>query len=118
MLSAMPMASLILVTVLLSLFSIASPIFVTLAGHARGYVNESRSGRVLATVNFLGVGFIFVVQFITGSLFELLLNLGYSAAIIYRIIFLAVAIFLFFGCIVYSFSRDVPPDTMESKSKV
>ena len=103
---------------MLSLFSLASPIFVTLAGHARGYVHETRSGRVLATVNFLGVGFIFVVQFITGSLFELLLNLGYSTAIIYRIIFLAVAIFLFFGCIVYSFSRDVPPDTMASKRKV
>ena len=114
----MPMASLTLVTVLLSLFSIASPIFVTLAGHARGYVHETRSGRVLATVNFLGVGFIFVVQFITGSLFELLLTLGYSTEIIYRILFLVVAIFLFFGCIAYSFSRDVPPDAMDSKSKV
>ena len=117
-LSAMPMASLTLVTVLLSLFSIASPIFVTLAGHARGYVHETRSGRVLATVNCLGVGFIFVVQIITGSLFELLLTLGYSTEIIYRILFLVVAIFLFFGCIAYSFSRDVPPDAMDSKSKV
>ena len=44
-LAAMPAASLILVTILLTLFSVASPIFVTLAGHARGYVHETRSGR-------------------------------------------------------------------------
>ena len=92
----MPAASLILVTILLTLFSVASPIFVTLAGHARGYVHETRSGRVLATVNFLGVGFIFVVQFLTGSLFEVLLNLGFSTEIIYRIIFLVVAVLLTF----------------------
>ena len=101
-LAAMPAASLILVTILLTLFSVASPIFVTLAGHARGYVHETRSGRVLATVNFLGVGFIFVVQFLTGSLFEVLLNLGFSTEIIYRIIFLVVAVLLTFGLIFYS----------------
>ena len=115
-LAAMPAASLILVTILLTLFSVASPIFVTLAGHARGYVHETRSGRVLATVNFLGVGFIFVVQFLTGSLFEVLLNLGFSTEIIYRIIFLVVAVLLTFGLIFYSFSRDVRPTTMETKS--
>tara|TARA_B100000700_G_scaffold183146_1_gene202024 strand:+ start:104 stop:1375 length:1272 start_codon:yes stop_codon:yes gene_type:complete len=115
-LAAMPTASLILVTVLLSLFSLASPIFVTLAGHARGYVHETRSGRVLATVNFLGVGFIFVVQFLTGSLFEVLLNFGFSTEIIYRVIFLGVAIFLFFGFIFYSFSRDLRPTAIETNS--
>ena len=62
---------------------------------------------MLATVNFLGVGFIFVVQFLTGSLFEVLLNLGFSTEIIYRIIFLVVAVLLTFGLIFYSFSRDV-----------
>ena len=107
---------LILVTILLTLFSVASPIFVTLAGHARGYVHETRSGRVLATVNFLGVGFIFVVQFLTGSLFEVFLNLGFSTKIIYRIIFLVVAVLLTFGLIFYSFSRDVRPTTIETKS--
>ena len=115
-LAAMPTASLILVTVLLSLFSLASPIFVTLAGHARGYVHETRSGRVLATVNFLGVGFIFVVQFLTGSLFEVLLNFGFPTEIIYRVIFLGVAIFLFFGFIFYSFSRDLRPTAIETNS--
>tara|TARA_B100000214_G_scaffold374320_1_gene356722 strand:+ start:242 stop:1456 length:1215 start_codon:yes stop_codon:yes gene_type:complete len=115
-LAAMPTASLILVTVLLSLFSLASPIFVTLAGHARGYVHETRSGRVLATVNFLGVGFIFVVQFLTGSLFEVLLNFGFSTEVIYRVIFLGVAIFLFFGFIFYSFSRDLRPTAIETNS--
>ena len=115
-LAAVPAASLILVTILLSLFSVASPIFVTLAGHARGYVHDTLSGRVLATVNFLGVGFIFVVQFLTGSLFEVLLNLGFSTETIYRIIFLVVAILLTFGLIFYSFSRDVRPTTIETKS--
>lgn len=115
-LAAMPAASLILVTILLTLFSVASPIFVTLAGHARGYVHETRSGRVLATVNFLGVGFIFVVQFLTGSLYEVLLNLDFSTEIIYRIIFLVVAVLLTFGLIFYSFSRDVRPTTIKTKS--
>lgn len=110
-LSAFPQAPLALIVVILGVFSLASPIFVTLASHCRGYVHESRAGRVLTTVNFLGVGFIFVMQGLTGWLVEALATLNFSSVFIYRTVFIMVAVVLFICCVIYLFSRDIPPSS-------
>tara|TARA_B100001123_G_C15321502_1_gene1028077 strand:- start:1119 stop:2309 length:1191 start_codon:yes stop_codon:yes gene_type:complete len=109
-LSVWPNGPLLLVASILGIFSLASPIFVTLASHCRSYVHESRAGRVLAIINFLGVGFIFVMQGITGWLFEVMMASGFSLLFGYRLIFLLVAAVLTLCCIAYLFSRDIVPN--------
>jgi predicted MFS family arabinose efflux permease len=106
---AFPTAHILFVVFLLAVFSLASPIFVTLAGHCRGYVPEHRAGRALTFVNFLGVGFIFIMQALTGWLVEV--SSIYEVSILsgYRLVFGIIIISLSISAFFYLFSRDVRP---------
>ena len=106
---AFPTAHILFVVSLLAVFSLASPIFVTLAGHCRAYVPEHRAGRALTFVNFLGVGFIFIMQAFTGWLVEVSSIYELSILSGYRLVFGIVIISLSISAFLYLFSRDVRP---------
>ena len=108
-LALFPTTHIAVIIMMLCVFSIASPIFVTLAGHCRGYVPEHYAGRTLTFVNFLGVGFIFILQSLTGSLVEIFLLNDFSILSGYRSVFAIVAIVLLISGTLYLFSRDVKP---------
>lgn len=108
-LAAFPTVHISIAIMMLAVFSLSSPIFVTLAGHCRGYVPEHYAGRALTFINFLGVGFIFIIQSITGWLVELSLLNGVSILSSYRLVFGLVAILLIISGLIYLFSRDVKP---------
>jgi predicted MFS family arabinose efflux permease len=108
-LAIFPTTHIAFIVVMLCVFSISSPIFVTLAGHCRGYVPENYAGRALTFVNFLGVGFIFILQSLTGSLVEVFLVDDHSMLSGYRLVFGIVAMVLFISGTLYLFSRDAKP---------
>ena len=108
-LAIFPTTHIAFIVVMLCVFSISSPIFVTLAGHCRGYVPENHAGRALTFVNFLGVGFIFILQSLTGSLVEVFLVDDHSMLSGYRLVFGIVAMVLFISGTLYLFSRDAKP---------
>jgi predicted MFS family arabinose efflux permease len=108
-LAVVPTASLALAIIMLAIFSLASPIFVTLAAHCRGYVPEHRAGRALTFINFLGVGFIFVMQAATGGLVDAVSLDGVPTLLGYRLVFAVVALTLALAGMIYLWSRDVRP---------
>ena len=108
-LAIFPTTHIAFIIIMLCVFSVSSPIFVTLAGHCRGYVPENYAGRALTFVNFLGVGFIFILQSLTGSLVEIFLGNDFSILSGYRLVFGIVAIVLLISGTIYLFSRDVKP---------
>jgi predicted MFS family arabinose efflux permease len=108
-LAIFPTTHIAFIVVMLCVFSISSPIFVTLAGHCRGYVPENHAGRALTFVNFLGVGFIFILQSLTGSLVEVFLVDDHSMLSGYRLVFGIVAMVLLISGTLYLFSRDAKP---------
>lgn len=116
-LALMPAPPLLVVIGLFGVFSLASPIFVTLAAHCRGYVPEHRVGRALTFINFLGVGFIFVMQAATGWLVEAVSVDGVPTLLGYRLVFAVIALVLALAGAVYLGSRDVKPFPKEPTGK-
>ena len=95
--------------VLLIVFAMCSPFFVTLAAHCRGFVPVQRVGRAIACINLMGLVNVFVLQAAAGILVEGVAGgTPESAASGYRLVFAVVAAVLFVAGIVYTRVRDVP----------
>ncbi|MDE0808253.1 MAG: MFS transporter [Alphaproteobacteria bacterium] len=108
-LAVLPNPGLNSVVTLLAVFSFATPIFVTLAAHCRSFVPEYRAGRAIAVVNLFGVGFIFLLQGVTGWIIESLAVDGMPTEFGYRLVFGTVALTLVITGGYYAFSKDAPP---------
>jgi MFS family permease len=107
-LAALPNPGLYSVVTLLAVFSFATPIFVTLAAHCRSFVPEYRAGRAIAVINLIGVGFIFLLQGVTGWIIESLAVDGIPTEFGYRLVFGTVALTLVITGGFYAFSKDAP----------
>lgn len=107
-LAALPNPGLYPVVALLAVFSFATPIFVTLAAHCRSFVPEYRAGRAIAVINLVGVGFIFLLQGVTGWMIESFAVDGTPTVFGYRLVFGTVALTLVLTGAVYVFSKDAP----------
>ena len=106
-LAAVPRPPFYLVLGLFAAFSLAAPIFVTLAAHCRSFVPEHRAGRAIAVINLLGVGFIFLLQGATGWIIDALAIGGAPGELGYRLVFAAVAAALIAtGSYYAAFSRE------------
>jgi predicted MFS family arabinose efflux permease len=66
-----PAPGLRLAIVMLLLFAVATPFYVMLTAHSRGFVAVERTGRVLTTINLFALGSAFVAQWLTGLLVAL-----------------------------------------------
>jgi predicted MFS family arabinose efflux permease len=108
-LAVLPNPGLYSVVTLLAVFSFATPIFVTLAAHCRSFVPEYRAGRAIAVINLIGVGFIFLLQGVTGWIIESLAVDGMPTEFGYRLVFGTVALTLVITGGFYAFSKDAPP---------
>jgi predicted MFS family arabinose efflux permease len=94
---------------LFAIFSIASPIFVTLAAHCRNFVPEHRAGRAIAVVNLVGVGFIFLLQGVSGGIINALAPNGAPSEFEYRLVFgLVAATLVVTGGIYALHAREAP----------
>jgi sugar phosphate permease len=104
-------SSVLVATVLLSLFALVSSLAAPVFAHARGLFPDSHIGRVFTAINvctWLGV---FVLQMATGAILDAFPvdDLGRSPAIAYRIMFGALAIALLGALLVYRRVADAPP---------
>lgn len=94
---------------LFAIFSLASPIFVTLAAHCRSFVPEHRAGRAIAIVNLVGVGFIFLLQGVSGGIINALAPNDAPSEFEYRLVFgLVAATLVVTGGIYALFAREAP----------
>ncbi len=110
LLAAIPRPPIYVVIALFAIFAFASPIFVTLAAHCRSFVPEHRAGRAMAVINLVGVGFIFLLQGVTGWIIDTLAPDGTPGELGYRLVFMTVALALVATGGVYAlFSREAPP---------
>lgn len=91
------------VIVLLLVFAICSPFYITLAAHCRGFVPVHRVGRAVACINLTGLLTVFVLQAVAGLLVERV-----PGSDGYRAVFAMVAGVLLVAALVYSRVRDVP----------
>ena len=82
---------------------------MTLAAHCRSFVPEFRAGRAIAVINLVGIGFIFLLQGVTGWMIEALAVDGAPTEFGYRLVFGTVGLTLVTAGAVYAFSRDAPP---------
>jgi len=109
LLAGIPDPPLLAVIALFAIFAFASPIFVTLAAHCRNFVPEHRAGRAIAVVNLLGVGFIFLLQGISGGIINALAIDGAPSEFEYRLVFGLVATTLVVTGGLYAlFARESP----------
>ena len=106
-LCARPEPPLVPVLVLLTIFSLCAPFYITLAAHCRDFVPIQRVGRALACINLGGLVGVFVLQAGTGLLMETVADGGAgSEATGYRLVFLTLALVLVAAAVPYAGIRD------------
>ena len=98
-----------LAIILLVVFSFATPFYATLMAHCRGFVTMEMLGRAITVIGLAGIGGVFLMQFATGWLMELMANSDGSGSLAgYRVMFAAIAIILLISGSYYATVRDVP----------
>jgi MFS family permease len=108
-LAMVPKLPLMVVVVLLVIFALCSPFFITLAAHCRGFVPVHRVGRAISCINLMGLVNVFVMQAVAGMLVEGAAGgQGQVVADGYRWVFAMVAVVLILTGSVYTRVRDVP----------
>jgi len=91
---------------MLVLFCVSSPFFVVLAAHCRGFVPDYLAGRAITCMSLVGVGMIFVAQWVTGFIVDFASG---DADTAYRLVFAAVAGLILVASLFYARIRDIPP---------
>ncbi|MEO9901842.1 MFS transporter [Nisaea sp.] len=95
-----------LAMLLMVAFSFVSPFFVVLAAHCRGFVPNHLAGRAITAMSLVGVGTIFLSQWITGLIVD---HAGGGSDGAYRLVFASVAGLVVLASLFYSRVRDIPP---------
>ncbi|NKB50162.1 MAG: MFS transporter [Alphaproteobacteria bacterium] len=105
--------SVLVVTILLSVFTLTSAMASPLFAHARSLFPDHFSGRVFTAINVFTWSGVFLVQMGTGALLDAFPvdELGRSPAIAYRTMFGMLAVGLILVLIIYRRVDDVPPST-------
>lgn len=106
LLAALPDPPLWLALLLLVLFCVSSPFFVVLAAHCRGFVPDHLAGRAITGMSLVGVGMIFVVQWVTGYIVDYAAN---DIGMAYRMVFATIAGLVLVAALFYARIRDIPP---------
>lgn len=107
-----PQPALWLALLLLVAFGFVSPFFVVLAAHCRGFVPDHLAGRAITAMSLVGVGTIFLAQWGTGLIVDLV---GGGSDQAYRLVFASVAVLIVVAAIFYSRIRDIPPSVQMIK---
>jgi len=103
--------SVLVVTILLSAFALASAMASPIFAHARGLFPDSYTGRVFTAINVCTWTGVFLIQMGTGAILDAFPvdELGRSPAIAYRTMFGALAVALLLALFAYRRVADVPP---------
>ena len=104
-------ASILVVTILLSVFTLTSAMASPIFAHARSLFPDHYSGRVFTAINVCTWSGVFLLQMGTGAILDAFPvdQLGRSPAVAYRTMFAALAAALLLVLIVYRRVDDVPP---------
>jgi MFS family permease len=104
-------ASVLVVTILLSLFTLTSAMASPIFAHARSLFPDQYSGRVFTAINLCTWSGVFLLQMGTGALLDAFPvdELGRSPAVAYRTMFAVLAVSLLLVLVVYRRLADVPP---------
>ncbi|WP_193182572.1 MFS transporter [Nisaea sediminum] len=105
-LAILPHPPLWLALTILVLFCVTSPFFVVLAAHCRGFVPDYLAGRAITCMSLVGVGTIFVTQWVTGFIVDYASS---DASVAYRLVFATVAGLIVVASLFYARVRDIPP---------
>jgi MFS family permease len=103
--------SVLVVTILLSLFTLTSAMASPIFAHARSLFPDQYSGRVFTAINLCTWSGVFLLQMGTGALLDAFPvdELGRSPAVAYRTMFGVLAVSLILVLLVYRRLADVPP---------
>jgi predicted MFS family arabinose efflux permease len=99
------------VLVLMHLFALAAPFYVTLTAHSRGFVPLERAGRLITTLNLCALLGAFCAQGLTGLLVGLGGGQGLGSDAGFRLAFGFVALMLLAALSVYRQAPERPGDT-------
>jgi sugar phosphate permease len=104
-------ASVLVVTILLSVFTLTSAMAPPIFAHARSLFSDQYSGRVFTAINVCTWSGVFLLQMGTGAILDAFPvdALGRSPAIAYRTMFGVLAVALVLVLIIYRRVPDVPP---------
>ncbi|UUX49175.1 MFS transporter [Nisaea acidiphila] len=105
-LAILPNPPLWLALVFLLLFCVTAPFFVVLAAHCRGFVPDHHAGRAITGMSLVGVGTIFLIQWVTGFIVDFAAEEAETA---YRLVFATVAGLVLIAALFYARVRDIPP---------
>lgn len=100
-LAAWPTAPLAIAVGVLFLFGCAAPFYVALAAHARAFVPAGRVGRLLTSINLMGLTGIFLMQMATGAVIDAVDAAGGPPELGYRLVFLSVIALLVITGLIY-----------------
>jgi len=109
-LAVWPTAPLILAIGILFLFACAAPFYVALAAHARAFVPPERTGRMLTSINLMGLTGIFVMQSATGALIDWIEHAGGGPEDGHHLVFISVIALLVVTAAVYARQPDRPDE--------
>lgn len=103
--------SVLVATILLSAFALASAMASPIFAHARGLFPDNYTGRVFTAINVCTWSGVFLIQMASGALLDAFPvdELGRSPAIAYRAMFGCLAVALLLALIAYRRVADVPP---------
>jgi len=103
--------SVLVVTILLSAFALASAMASPIFAHARSLFPDHYAGRVFTAINVCTWSGVFLIQMGTGAILDAFPvdELGRSPAIAYRTMFGALAVALLLALVAYRRVADVPP---------
>lgn len=104
-------SSVLVATILLSVFTLVSAMASPIFAHARSLFPDHYSGRVFTAVNVCTWSGVFLVQMATGAILDVFPvdELGRSPAIAYRTMFGVLAVSLLLVLVAYRRVEDVPP---------
>jgi MFS family permease len=111
LLAIWPDPGLIPVLVLMHLFALAAPFYVTLTAHSRSFVPLERAGRLITTVNLCALLGAFCAQWLTGLLVGLGGGQGLGSDVGFRLAFGFVALMLLAALSVYRQAPERPGNT-------
>lgn len=103
-----PTAPLAIAVGVLFLFGCAAPFYVALAAHARAFVPAGRVGRLLTSINLMGLTGIFLMQMATGAVIDAVDAAGGPPELGYRLVFLSVIALLVVTGLIYVKQPETP----------
>lgn len=109
LLALYPSGGVFLSTILLMVIGLAGASFGLLMAHGRAFIPEHLTGRGITLLNFISIGSVGLMQFVTGAVVENSTVAGQPAAA-YSVLFWFYAVTLGLAVFIYLWSRDAKPE--------